>query len=297
MKHLHFLLLVVIAGMALTATSCKSKPNNQPITKDSVAVDNQEDTLAVDSIIYKEEPDSTLSSIIRVDYPIGDDSRAQAVRQFISQELAKQSQNFASDGEDGKKVNTYKGTLDKAQALVDFYGKANLKDLTELRDELKQNMESTSYMPCLSNELNIRKEGETQRYITYHISGYTYLGGAHGSAIDYSKNISKLTGKVLTETVDTLKTKELQPILRKGVISYINKYEQGANDKNLNSYLFIENGIIPIPAIAPYLAPDGVHFIYQQYEIGPYAMGMIEFVVPYDKIKPYLTPEAKKLVE
>lgn len=297
MKHLHFLVVAVLAAMALTATGCKSKSNNQPIAKDSVAADNREDTLAVDSVIYKEEPDSTLSSIIRIDYPTGDDSQAQAVRQFIGQELAKQYQNFACDGEEGKKASTYKGTLDKGQALVDFYGKANLKDLTELRDELKQNMEPTSYMPCLSNELNIRKAGETQRYITYHISGYTYLGGAHGSAVDYCKNISKATGKVLTETVDTLKTKELQPILRKGIIGYINKYEQGANDKNLNSYLFIENGIIPVPAIAPYLAPDGVHFIYQQYEIGPYAMGMIEFTVPYDKIKPYLTTEAKKLIE
>lgn len=296
MKHLHFLVVAVLAAMALTATGCKSK-SSQPVAKDSVVADAKDDTLAVDSIVYKEEPDTIVSSIVKVDYPTGDDALAQSVRQFICQELAKQYQNFAVDGEDGKKASIYKGSQDKGQAVVDFYGKANLKDLTELRDEMLKDMDSPVNIPGLSNEIEIRKAGENPRYITYHVTGFTYLGGAHGSAVDYCKNISKATGKVLTETVDTLKTKELQPILRKGIIGYINKYEQGANDKNLNSYLFIENGIIPVPAIAPYLSPDGVHFIYQQYEIGPYAMGMIEFTVPYDKIKPYLTTEAKKLIE
>ena len=118
--------------------------------------------------------------------------------------------------------------------------------------------------------------------------------------------------------VDTTRVKDLQPILRKGVLSYLNQQsgdenqtaneektgnegqnenEEQITDAQLNDYLFIENGIIPLPSSSPYLAKDGVHFIYQQYEIGPYAMGLVSFTVPLDKIKPYLTAEALKLLK
>lgn len=134
--------------------------------------------------------------------------------------------------------------------------------------------------------------------LTYAVLGYTYLGGAHGSAVDYHVNINKATGKPLTETVDTLKLKELQPILKKGIVSYIAPQDSEVTEKNLKNYLFLgENGLIPIPAHAPYLTPEGVCFKYQQYEIGPYAMGIIEFVVPFKDIKPFLLPEVQKLVK
>ena len=69
------------------------------------------------------------------------------------------------------------------------------------------------------------------------------------------------------------------------------------SEKDLNDHLFVDNGVIPIPAHAPYLAADGVHFIYQQYEIGPYAIGMVSFTVPYAEIKQYPSKEALQLVE
>ena len=143
-----------------------------------------------------------------------------------------------------------------------------------------------------------QKAYECEQYLTYAVLGYTYLGGAHGSAIDYHVNINKATGKPLTETVDTMKIEELQPILKKGIVSYIAPHDSEVTEKNIKSYLFLgENGLIPIPAHAPYLTPEGVCFKYQQYEIGPYAMGIIEFVVPFKDIKPFLLPEVQKLVK
>ena len=57
--------------------------------------------------------------------------------------------------------------------------------------------------------------------------------------------------------------------------------------------LFIENGIIPLPAAAPYLSPDGVVFVYGQYEIGAYAIGMPTFTVPYSiRLRSILHPSS-----
>jgi len=180
--------------------------------------------------------------------------------------------------------------------LVDFFGNSNYLFLEkELKDIKQYSADAEIYM---SYEANVRKTGETAHYLTYNSNTYTFEGGAHGSATDYSVNIDKATGKVLKETVDTTQVKALQPILRKGVLRYFKAQgDKDITEKNLGDYLFIEKGIIPLPKYAPYLAKDGVHFIYQQYEIGPYAMGMVSFVVPYSDIKAFLTADALRLIK
>ena len=34
-----------------------------------------------------------------------------------------------------------------------------------------------------------------------------------------------------------------------------------------------------------YLTPNGLVIYYQQYEVGPYAAGIIEFTIPYEQIR------------
>ena len=53
---------------------------------------------------------------------------------------------------------------------------------------------------------------------------------------------------------------------------------------------------LPLPATDPWLTKKGVSFIYQQYEIAPYAAGMPSFVLAYDDIRPYLTEDAAKML-
>lgn len=50
------------------------------------------------------------------------------------------------------------------------------------------------------------------------------------------------------------------------------------------------------PGAAPALDKDGVRFDYGAYELGAYAMGMPSAVIPYEKIKKYLTPGVKELL-
>ena len=297
MKQLRIIFVALIT-IAFATMGCKQ--NTTTTNNDSIIVDSV-DTLAVDSIVYHASKDSTISSDIVVDFPQGSDSISIGVRSFIADKLAKLYLPLSCNPEASSKYKTYNGDIAKAQAIVDYYGKGTLDYMISEQEETIKLMneteseEFTPSIPRMNNELNIRKSYENDKYITYHITNYCYLGGAHGSALDYSVNISKATGKALTETVDTMKTKAIQPLLRKGVLSYIRKYDKEVNEKNLLSFLFIENGIIPLPANAPYLAEDGIHFAYQQYEIGPYAMGIIEFTIPYADIKPYLCKETLDL--
>jgi hypothetical protein len=45
------------------------------------------------------------------------------------------------------------------------------------------------------------------------------------------------------------------------------------------------------------LSDDGIVFSYQSSEIGSYAEGAYHFVISYDKLKPYMTGEAKWCLE
>lgn len=287
-RYMRFTL--VAAGMALMAfAGCKSGPaksGTAATEQDSV---QQTAAFATDSIAFCEQKDSTLKCSVVVDYPSGDDSLSVGVRRYVAGELARLF--LPTMQEEDEPAAVFKGTKEDGKALVDFYGKLNFGYLKSQYAELKD-----LGIAGLSYDLSIRKTGETDRYLTYETSCYVFLGGAHGSAMCYPVNIVRSTGRVLAATVDTLKQKALQPILRRGVKEYISKAEnRKIKDSDLQNMLFVEHGIIPLPTTVPVLTPEGLRFVYQQYEIGPYALGMVEFTVPYADVKSCLTKEAAEL--
>ena len=67
-------------------------------------------------------------------------------------------------------------------------------------------------------------------------------------------------------------------------------------EEELREQLQIEGDQIPLPAWTPYPTAEGLTFVYQQYEIASYADGMPAFVLSLDELEPFLTPEARKLL-
>ena len=292
--RLHSLLLTVIAlGMA-GMTLCSCRPGNRTAAVTAQPVDAL-DTVVFSRLAFSERPDSAVDCKLNADYPSGTDSLATGIRAFIAQTLAAQYLPRTNSDDGGKGYPLYSGSLDRGQQLLAHYGKGTAAYLEAQAAELRS---AGMASPQLCLDLSIRKVADTGRYVTYQTSSYTYLGGAHGSATEFCTNIVKPSGKVLTQTVDTLKTKALQPLLRKGVAAYLRAQgDSSITAGNVTQSLFLpQEGIIPLPANAPYLDTDGVHFVYQQYEIGCYAMGIIHFTVPYSEIRSCLTPEALKLV-
>lgn len=288
-RYMRFTL--VAAGMALMAlVGCKSGPaKSGTAAAEQDSVQQQTAAFVTDSIAFCEQKDSTLKCSVVVDYPSGDDSLSVGVRRYVAGELARLF--LPTMQEEDEPAAVFKGAKEDGKALVDFYGKLNFGYLKAQYAELKE-----LGIAGLSYDLSIRKTYETDRYLTYETSCYVFLGGAHGSALCRPVNIVKATGKVLAATVDTLKQKALQPILRRGVKEYISKAEnRKIKDSDLQNMLFVEHGIIPLPTTVPVLTPEGLRFVYQQYEIGPYALGMVEFTVPYTDVKSCLTHEAAEL--
>ena len=80
--------------------------------------------------------------------------------------------------------------------------------------------------------------------------------------------------------------------MKEGLKSYFNV----DTDEELNTCGLIDLTVVPLPACSPLFTEKGALFIYQQYEIACYAAGAPEFVIPYEKLIPYLGITAKKLI-
>lgn len=298
-KHLSLITLALVASIMMGCKASSTKAQAANDVKEAQAADTL--VVSTDSCILQEG--EIVQCAISVDYPTEPNELSKNIRTILNEELANLYLGNMN-GDQIEKQESYKGDLANGNLVIEKYCKDNfaylksqMKDLKDADPRADANM---------SYDIRLNKEAETDSYVTYHCFSYVYLAGAHGSTFERSFNIVKATGKKLSQVVDTARVKDLQPILRKGVLSYLNQQsgnesqtenEKQITDAQLNDYLFIENGIIPLPSSSPYLAKDGVHFIYQQYEIGPYVMGLVSFTVPLEKIKPYLTGEALKLLK
>ena len=110
-----------------------------------------------------------------------------------------------------------------------------------------------------------------ERYLSYRIEEYVYSGGAHGSTKVLVGTLDRETGRQLTlnDVFGKDGLAALETELRKAVIAKI-------GEEN------IQSPVKPIENF--YLAADGWHFVYNEYEIACYAIGAIEVFVPRQPI-------------
>ena len=209
----------------------------------------------------------------------------------------------------------YEGDTDKTDLLLEYYrdkalesiGKLSQEDYDERVASIEENdgltegqrKEILDEMPGWEYDFNLLKDRETDQYVVFLSQDYVYLGGAHGGVVGRGGlTFDKKDGRLVEKMLDPACLDTIQPLLRKGLTQYFAADgETEITQEELDNYLFLETGVVPFPAWTPYPSEDGLVFTYQQYEIAAYAAGMPEFTVPYADILPYLTPEAKALLD
>ncbi|MDD7273042.1 MAG: DUF3298 domain-containing protein [Prevotella sp.] len=232
---------------------------------------------------------------VEIDLPDGSSLLARTILKDIKDYLAVGQMN-------GKRQPL--AVSDKSNLVAEAV-KQNSAYLQKSFDELTQGAtteEAKEMQEYYANVQYVRHIGatkivDTPQYVTYKYETYMYEGGAHGMTFRSVTTYLKPNGKKLGNIVDKTKLRQLQKLLANGLSRYFKK--SGYPDMTpakVRKELFFTKGIIPLPSGKPYLVKRGVAFVYQQYEIGPYAIGMPTFVIPYKNIYPYLTPEGKKIV-
>lgn len=256
---------------------------------------------AMDSIAYDSVMDSNIECKINIAYPTGDDSLTLSIQRFIASELASLylPRNNSDEESEANKYPVYSGSLADGQQLVDYYGNGVMTYLAEMREEWKEYAAEGTPMPTLSQKITIAVKDVTPQFITYSIIDDNYLGGAHHSYTSYCRNISLETGKPMDNILNAGKLRDMQPVLRKNILSCLQTCGvEDVVDSTMENYLILpDDGLVPLPAHLPWIENDSLHFIYQQYEIASYAVGQIDFKVAMKDIKPYLTKGAEEILK
>lgn len=220
-QHLSLITLALVASIMMGCKASSTKAQAANDIKEARAAD----TLVVntDSCILQEG--KIVQCAVSVDYPTEPNELSKNIRAILNEELANLYLG-SMNGDEIEKQDSYKGDLANGNLVIEKYCKDNfaylksqMKDLKEADPRANANM---------SYDIRLNKEAETDSYVTYHCLSYAYLAGAHGSTFERSFNIVKATGKKLSQVVDTARVKDLQPILRKGVLSYLN--QQSGNE-------------------------------------------------------------------
>lgn len=123
-------------------------------------------------------------------------------------------------------------------------------------------------------------------------NSYFYTGGAHPNA-----DISYFTFDALTGKAIELKDITTDPdALVKVVEDAIRKEFKIADNETMESAgFFIEEGATHVALPVNYqLTPTGIKFIYNQYEIAPYALGTVAFELPFSAVEKCIKLERLK---
>lgn len=148
---------------------------------------------------------------------------------------------------------------------------------------------------CWENSFKV--EAQTDKYVSLSLSSYSFQGGAHGASFIQQQTFRKEDGRefgwnnMFTEG----RKYELREMLKNGVM----KYFQANTENELSNFLLDQDNayMFPLPETPPVMLKDGMRFVYQQYELTPYAFGMPEVILPYSKVEPLLTSSARQLLK
>ncbi|MFV9549677.1 DUF3298 and DUF4163 domain-containing protein [Algibacter sp. PT7-4] len=117
---------------------------------------------------------------------------------------------------------------------------------------------------------------QSSNIISIAITSYINTGGAHGNLNITFLNFNAETGKKIENNQLFNNIEGLKKIIKPYFV-------EATKNKNL----LIDNAEFKLPENIGY-NENGIVFLYNTYEIAPYTTGIIEFVIPYKDINPYL---------
>ena len=251
---------------------------------------------------------------IEAELPLpGQGAAAERIRTRLIEVVDEQLSHVGSYEEE-RLFPAFEGEANGNEALMSYYrdkalevlGRLSQEDYDERVESIEENdglsdeerAEILAEMPGWGYSFSLKKDRETERYVVFLSEDYVYMGGAHGGVVGRGPlTFDKKDGRQVEEFFEPSSLEAMQPLLRKGLVDYFSENDYEVTPEGLDDILMLDAGFVPFPAWAPFPSDKGMVFTYQQYEIAAYAAGMPNFTLPYEDVLPYLTPEAKALLD
>lgn len=221
---------------------------------------------------------------ITIDYMyLHPSSNTDSLSQQINQTLQR-----ITFGTDFIKVSPEDALSQVQSELISTYRK-NL--LSFYKADLKSGIKKEEMPPWYNHEYSITSELSLARdsIYNYAVTNYQFTGGAHPSTFTNWTNINANTGKELKKTdvfTEGSDEKIIELITNHLLTDINNRLKtdtitslQGLRDNGmlLNIDLYVPDNFL--------VTDEGVKFLYNRYEIAPYAMGDFQMNIPYAEIE------------
>ena len=218
-----------------------------------------------------------------------------------------ETHNFTSNHSGKKNADTYSVTLDypviTAGLPDDVLGKVNASVeawsrvyFLKSKDELVSATSDSNISSSFYNKTTATTSVDIVKLPVLNIifTSDIYTGGAHDISPINTLVFDTRSGKQLTldtlfvsdylNTLSTLARRELERIDPNYETLDREWVKQGTepDEKNLRSYT---------------LMPDGLHIIFDEYQVASYVAGHVEIVIPYSKLSGMLSPDYKNILK
>ena len=169
----------------------------------------------------------------------------------------------------------------KIQAEVNEFYRYASHDLYEqalsyYKDAQKNGFPFHHYEAVMNYEITYNR----QCHLSMYRDQYEFTGGAHGNTIRSSDTWNVKNGQELPLSSLFPEGQDVRALLLDQII------KQADKQIKQNPYIYFENYRSLIAENFKeenyYLEPTGVAIYYQQYEIAPYATGIVVFTIPYE---------------
>ncbi|EHQ26076.1 DUF3298 and DUF4163 domain-containing protein [Mucilaginibacter paludis] len=257
--------LFIIAGLALLLGACfnnKSKINKPDITRDTLSYAYQ--NIKERAADCGNKPD-TGCTIAKMTYPVfvsqnalNDTIEARLLNLFLpgnrpANDLLTQAKNFVADYD-----KFFLDKRNKKLPRIPFY--------------------SATYTKVLRQDSSL---------VTLQTGGYSFAGGAHGGTLAFFINWNTKAQKIIT-LGDIFRTGYKQPLTATAE-KIFRKNENLKDTSSLARDYFFKNNQFALNDNF-LITPVGIRFLFNQYEIKPYAAGTTDLFIPYSSISNLLKP-------
>lgn len=148
----------------------------------------------------------------------------------------------------------------------------------------KEQISSESSL-AYSLEVTPQYLGHTGSLELFSINGYRYMGGAHGVGFVLYQVLNTETQKMISldDILLSNKKEKLTKLAKAEFANFLKRADTSLEENaNYAEFKLTDNFTF---------TKDGLRFLYQPYEITPYAMGMPELTISYDKLKGVIKSE------
>ena len=159
-----------------------------------------------------------------------------------------------------------------------------------LKEDWEKDNRDYEYAPicCEEQVLTGSVMGEVKGILSYCVARYVYTGGAHGSNFRQFVNYNLQTGEQIDE--EQLFAENYQEPLTQLLLQYmVEQNDEIALIQDLQEAGYNVDDIHPNDNF--YLAEEGITYVFNPYDIAPYALGETEILIPWSALQNILKPE------